>query len=266
MGCLYLQVWSPSQHASHCIAAHGTQRTARSAWHARQTQKDWIVTHHFHLSSLSLLTLVPPAASNFPCSFICTTIHHSEWGRMHKHSCLMSYNLRMPPTPLLCTLSPILPSLVVLTYSFVHLHFLFFSLCYLFLIVLSVHECLRRAYHFCHSDHASRSYHVLHLPYFLVCPALTLFLYILYILILPLFFFFFFVYFLCCLFFFFILFISGEPWTHLDTILLNTTSRLDPSSAVRHTSSSWPTSLSLSPYDGLNKLEPKYRIILRKRV
>ena len=192
MGCLYLQVWSPSQHASHCIAAHGTQRTARSAWHARQTQKDWIVTHHFHLSSLSLLTLVPPAASNFPCSFICTTIHHSEWGRMHKHSCLMSYNLRMPPTPLLCTLSPILPSLVVLTYSFVHLHFLFFSLCYLFLIVLSVHECLRRAYHFCHSDHASRSYHVLHLPYFLVCPALTLFLYILYILILPLFFFFFF--------------------------------------------------------------------------
>ena len=105
--------------------------------------------------------------------------------------------------------------------------------------------------------------------YFTVCP-IVFFLYIyiyifFYILILPLFF----LYFLLLsslMFFFFILFISGEPWTHLDTILLNTTSRRDPSSAVRHTSFSFGLLPSLSPSDGLNKLEPKYRIILWKRV
>ena len=123
-------------HGTQRIAAHGTQRMARNArQHKIQSlacsttitlhpllagmMKTCSIVHitsissHKHLYPLSSLFTYPSPSSFDLLMSSCTTIHHSEWGRVHKHSCLMSCNLCIP-LHLICILSPILPSLVVL--------------------------------------------------------------------------------------------------------------------------------------------------------
>ena len=119
-------------HGTQRIAAHGTQRMARNArQHKIQSlacsttitlhpllagmMKTCSIVHitsissHKHLYPLSSLFTYPFSSSSFDLLMSsCTTIHHSEWGRVHKHSCLMSCNLCIP-LHLICILSPILP-------------------------------------------------------------------------------------------------------------------------------------------------------------